>query len=234
MKPARASEIRGAGHCGEAGSADAVDALIELLDDRSPLVRRVAVRSLGQVREVRAVAPLLSLANRDVGLTRDLVFAMREIGLGGASILRAAVSDGIVRYDRSATLAASVLGMIQDVGASLILGDAVLAGATPLRLAAAQSLGQLDSPHGVAPLQAALHAPSNQVRVAAATSLGRLGAEVAIPALAATLRSVDPATARAAADALVELGSAGRVALERSEAPYATEALALERLRSSR
>jgi HEAT repeat protein len=225
---------QGAFALGVLRSTDAVDRLIGLLDDRSALVRRVAVRSLGQIGDARAAEPLLALANRDLGLTRDLVFALSEFQLDGAPALRAAVRHGIEHYDRSGPLAASVLGMIQDVGAAPALTDAALRGPTALRLAAARALGQLDSPLGVPPLQASLRAPSNQVRVAAATSLGRLGAEIAIPGLIAAVRSPDPGTARAAAAALVDMGPVGRGALERSGLPYAIEALALDRLRRPR
>jgi len=225
---------QGAFALGVLRSTTAVDRLIVLLDDRSALVRRVAVRSLGQIGDPRGARPLLALANRDLGLTRDLVFALCEVGLGGAPALRSAVRDGIVHYDRAGPLAAAVLGMIQDVGACPALTDAALRGPTALRIAAAQALGQLDSPLGVPPLQASLRAPSNQVRVAAATSLGRLGAEVAIPALLSAVASPDAATARAASAALVEMGPSGQTALERSGLPYAIEALALDRLRSPR
>jgi HEAT repeat protein len=226
---------KGAFALGVLRSTDAVDRLIVLLDDRSALVRRVAVRSLGQIGDARAVEPLLALAARDLGLTRDIVFALHEIGLSGAPALRAAVGSWQPDFradDRPAALAASALGMIQDVDASLVLADAVLRGPIALRLAAAKALGHLDTPLSLAPLQAALRAPSHQVRVAAAASLGRLGAEVAIPALVDVMRSTDSATARAAADALMELGPAGRAALESSGAPHAIEALALHRLRS--
>lgn len=217
-------------------SGDAVDRLIALLDDRSALVRRVAVRSLGQIGDARAVESVLVLANREPGLTRDLLFALREIGPAGAPALRAAVSGALERWraeDRSGPLAASALGMIQDVGASAVLAEALRRGPIALQLAAAQALGNLDSPVGLEPLQTALRAPSNQLRVAAAASLGRLGAAVAIPALVGTMHAGDPATARAAAAALVELGPSGVEALERSGAPYAIEALALLRLRGA-
>jgi len=226
----------GAFALGALRSADAVDPLIALLGDRSPLVRRVAVRSLGHIGDARAAESLVALADRDVGLNRDLVFALREIGMGGRAVLRAAVVAAQVRHradDRTGPMAALVLGMIQDVGATASLAEAVQRGPLALKLAAAQALGNLDSPLGLAPLQAALRAPSNQVRVAAAASLGRLGAEVAIPALVDTVRIADPATARAAAGALVELGTPGLIALQESGLPYAIEALALSGLRSA-
>lgn len=222
---------RGAFALGVLRSGGAVDRLIVLTEDPAVLVRRLTARSLGLIGDARAVEPLLSLANRDLGLTRDLIFALREIGLKGAPELRAAVNAGIERPNRSGPIAASVLGIIQDVGASMVLADALLRGPTALRLAAAHSLGHLDSRQGVPPLQAALESSSNQVRVAAAASLGRLGADVAIPALVDALGSPDPATARAAADALVSTGPAGRVALERSRNRYAIEAVALDLLR---
>ena len=228
---------QGAFALGVLSSADAVDRLIGLLGDRSALVRRVSVRSLGQIGDARATESLLALANREVGLTRDLMFALSEIGAAGAPTLRAAVWAAVAHRqaeDRSGPLAASVLGMIQDVRASRVLAECVQRGPLALQLAAVQALGNLDSPVGLTPLQSALGAPSNQLRVAAAVSLGRLGAEVAIPALVDAMRSSDPATARAAAAALLELGPAGLDALEQSGAPYAIESLALSRLRSAR
>lgn len=228
------NRCQGAFALGVLRSGEAVDQLIALLADPVALVRRLAVRSLGQIGDARATERLVALVNRELSLTRDLVFALCAIGPAGAPVLRSAVEDGLARHradDRSAPLAASVLGMIQDLGASSVLAQAVERGPHALRLAAAEALGHLDSPLGLVPLQAALRAPSNQLRVAAATALGRLGAEVAIPALVDSVRSQDTATARASAEALLELGSAGRAALEHSGAPHAIEALALDRLR---
>jgi HEAT repeat protein len=234
----RRAFVRGEGAfaLGALRSSDGVDSLIALLDDRSPLVQRVAARALGQIGDARATEPLLALVNRDPSLNRDLVVALREIGPACAPDLRAAVFAAHVRHrgeDRTGPLAATVLGMIQDVGASATLAEAVRRGPLALRLAAARALGNLDSPLGLAPLNAALRSPSNQVRVAAATSLGRLGSDTAIPALLDAVRVGDSATARAAAAALVELGSSGLAALERSDAPHAIEALALTRLRNA-
>jgi HEAT repeat protein len=231
------ARCEGAFALGVLRSVDGIDHLIALLDDRSALVQRVAVRSLGQVGDARAVEPLVRMANRDLGLMRDLAFALSEIGSDGAPFLRAVVEHALSAPDdddRAGPLAASVLGIVRDVGAPAVLADAVARGPAPLKLAAAQALGHLDSPLGVAPLQAALSAPSEQVRVAAATSLGQLGANVAIPALLEAVGHRDPATARAAAGALLDLGPAGQAALDDSASPYAVEALALAELRSPR
>lgn len=216
-------------------SADGVDCLLGLLADGSPLVRRVAVRSLGQIGDARATQPLLALADREPGLTRDLVFALSEIGPAVAPVLRSAVGSSLARPradDRIGPLAASVLGMIQDIGASPVLAEAVERGPVALKLAAVQALGHLDSPAGLAPLHGALRSRFDLLRVAAATSLGRLGSELAIAPLLESVRSADAATARASADALLALGPQGWAALESSGAPYAVEALALDRLRS--
>lgn len=230
-----AERCRGAFALGAMGAEDATSRVIELLDDRSPLVRRVAVRSLGMMQDPAAAEPLLQAANKPEAVQRDLVQALIQLGAGAAPVLRARVLHLIAHpdsVDRSAPAAAEALGFIGDVASARILAAAVDGGSTALQLAAAQALGHLDVPAGVPALQRAITSPvSAQLKLAAATSLGQLGAEAAIPELLHAVEEGGPSVSRTAASALLSLGPAGRDALARSSAPYAVEALAVDAMR---
>jgi HEAT repeat protein len=226
---------RGVFALGAMGAQDATARIVPLLGDRSSLVRRVAVRSLGMMQDPAAVEPLLEAANRHDAVQRDLIQALIQLGPAAAPVLRARVLHLVAQPDnddRSAPVAATALGFMEDVAAAQILAAAVHGGSLALQLAAAQALGRLDVPIGVPALQRAIISPiSAQVQLAAATSLGRLGAQSAIPELLHAVEHGGPIVARTAASALLELGPMGHAALSESALPYAVEAVAVDTMR---
>jgi hypothetical protein len=228
------ARCRGAFALGAMGAADATARVIPLLSDRSPQVRRVAVRALGMMGDPAAADSLLDAANDAHAVQRDLVQALIQLGTPAAPVIRARVSHATMRpdgNDRSGPVAATALGLMDDVAAARDLATAVDRGPVPLQLAAAQALGHLDSPVGVPALERAVSSPSAQVQLAAATSLGRLGAATAVPALLQAVAQGDPIVARSAATALLILGPDGRAALASSPAAYAVEAVAIDAMR---
>jgi len=228
------ARCRGAFALGAMEAVEESDHVMRLLSDRSPLVRRVAIRALGMMGDPAAAGPLLDAANEDVGTRRDLTQALVQLGGAAAPALRERVAFAVRARDpadRSGPIAATALGLIGDSMAAYELAEAATRGPTALRLAAAQALGHLDSPLGVPALQAALSSRSAQVQLAAATSLGRLGASSAVPALLNAVERADPVVSRSAASALLALGPRGHAALNETRSPYAVEALAIEALR---
>lgn len=226
---------RGAFALGAMGAVEATPHVVALLADHSTLVRHVAVRSLGMLQDPAAAAPLLDAANTPEAVQRDLVEALTQLGPEAAPVLRSRVLQLVAEpdsNDRSAPAAAAALGFMGDTAGARMLAAAVDGGAVALQLAAAQALGRLDVPTGVPALQRAITSPTSaQVQFAAATALGRLGAESAIPELLHAVENGGPTVSRTAASALLELGPAGREALIGSSAPYAVEAVAVDRMK---
>ena len=110
---------RGAYRLGALHRNDAVPQLVPLLQDRTFLVRRVALRALGAIGDPAAVVPILRTSGGDDRLTRDVVSALERIGQAGAPAMRAELSKGMARSSgsgRQAELATVGLGLVGDVG----------------------------------------------------------------------------------------------------------------------
>ena len=93
---------RGAYRLGALHRTDAVPQLVPLLQDRTFLVRRVALRALGSIGDPAAVVPILRTSGGDDRLTRDVVSALERIGQAGAPAMRAELSRGMARSSGSA------------------------------------------------------------------------------------------------------------------------------------
>lgn len=225
---------RGAHRLGALAQADAVSQLLGLLHDKAFLVRRTAVRALGQIGDPLAVPPLLDAVTADPRLSRDVLAAVDRIGEAAAPTLRRellhSVSDP--HDNRRAALTAIGLGALGDVSAVPLLTVALEDRDQPgLAVASAQALGALGSPEAVEPLLRAMRETDPDLRVAAAASIGRIGDTRAAVRLAESLRDRHHLTSRAVAGALLRLGEPGRSALAASPSPYAAEALAVHRVR---
>ena len=119
---------RGAYRLGALHRKDAVPQLVPLLQDRTFLVRRVALRALGAIGDPAAVVPILRTCGGDDRLTRDVVSALERIGQGGAPAMRAELSKGMARSSgsgRQAELARVGLGLVGDVGSVDLLVEAL-------------------------------------------------------------------------------------------------------------
>jgi HEAT repeat protein len=225
---------RGAYQLGALGDRDAVPTLLALLTTPHFLVRRTTVRALGQVRDPIAVTPLLDAVTADPALVRDVIAALQRIGPDAAPHLRRDLEQLVdsEREGRRGALVATVLGLHGDIASVPVLVAAVERGHQPsLRAAAAEALGEIGVPVGVPVLTAALDSEHPELRIKAAVALGKVSDTSAVPALAATLGSGVHEVDRAVAGALLHLGGAGADALEDHPSPYATEALAVHRMR---
>ena len=225
---------RGAHRLGALAQADAVSQLLGLLHDHAFLVRRTAVRALGQVGDPIAVPPMLDAVTADPRLSRDVLAAVGRTGPAAAPMLRRELMRSLSEPvdNRRAALTAVGLGVLGDVAAAPLLTVALEDRDQPgLAVASADALGALGAPESVEPLLRAMVDPDPQLRIAAARALGGIGDVRAAPRLAEALRDRHHLTSRAVAGALLRLGDPGLRALRASPSPYAAEALAVHRVR---
>lgn len=226
---------RGAYQLGALGDADALSTLVDLLACKHFLVRRTAVRALGQIRDAAAVGPLLDAVTADQALVRDVVAALQRIGPAAVPHLRRDLVD-LVEHEhegRRGALVATVLGLNGDLASVGVLVAAVEQGKRPaIRAAAAEALGEIGAPAAVPALVAALTSDDAEVRVESAEALGKISDVGAVPALTSVLGSGIHEVDRAAAGALLRIGAPGIAVLERHPSPYAREALALHPIRT--
>ncbi|HSE69263.1 MAG TPA: HEAT repeat domain-containing protein [Nocardioidaceae bacterium] len=229
---------RGAYQLGALGQREAVPALLGLLGDRHFLVRRTAVRALGQVGEPQNVAPLFATVAADPSLARDVLAAITRIGPYAADPLRRELARALESgaHDRRGALSATGLGLLGDIGSGSLLVRALEHPEVPgLPTAAAEAIGLIGLPAAVPSLLRLLEAEDAgdvETRVAAAAALGRIADPVAVPGLSVALDGVSRESDRAVAGALLRLGPEGREALAGHSSPYAAEALAVHAVRA--
>lgn len=228
--PSTSRRCRGAFRLGLLGDPAHVDVLVPLLQDASPLVRRVTARALGALGNPQAVVPLLEALGDVPGSGRDLIHALHRIGLPGAPVLRECLAMTLEEpshHPRRAGVAATTLGHLEDIGSVTLLVRALDCPDEEVAVAAMGALGRIGSPEAIPALTGHLFDHSETLRLEATRALGAVGSSVAGDALLEVLESNDPAVARDAAHALVKLGPSGMHLLEASSAPYAVEAVAL-------
>jgi hypothetical protein len=225
---------RGAYQLGALGDRDALRTLMSLLTDGHFLVRRTAVRALGQIGDPIAVTPLLDAVSADPALVRDVVAALQRIGPSASPHLRRDLDHlvAVQHRGRRGALVATALGLNGDIASATTLIRALVDGEQPaLRAAAAEALGEIGVPTAVPALVTALGDEDRDVRTSAAAALGQVSDTSAVPALAAALGSGQHEVDRALAGALLALGPSGMAALAAHSSPYAREALSIRRLR---
>jgi HEAT repeat protein len=226
---ARAAEV-----LGNIGTAEDVPQLVELLADRDPDVRVVAVRALGRIAHPSAAGPLLAATVGATPVPPQLVAqALVRLGL-------AAQPDVVAALDHPAELARAtaleVLGLIGAVGSARRVEFALRSDLSlEVRLRAARTLGRLGTRSALTPLLEAVEPDRPPaLRAQAARALGELGSPAAAQPLAALLADADHRVAHEAARALLRLGGPGRDALSASVSPHAREALGIAELDEAR
>lgn len=207
-----------------------------LLTDGNPGTRSRAAYVLGQIRDTRAVEPLLILiqdANENV--RSNTAYSLGRLGDRRAvEPLIQALHDehSTTRYNAAAALGelgdarateplvrllndsdnslryrvVIALGALGNTHAVPPLISALLDHYEIVSRAAAESLGNLQDTRAVEPLLAALHATSLVVRRAAAAALGHIGDLRAVPALMNALGDAAWDVRQAAVSALIEIG----------------------------
>lgn len=208
VKRARAAQV-----LGDLELREAVPGLCELLADRHPEVRVVAVRALGRIGDPAAAWRIIAGLDRADPVSSLLATdALVRLGAEAEVTLSAALDHPQARV-RAVCLDA--LGLLGATGSVPRMARVLRDDASPdVRIAAAVNLGRLGTRTALEPLTLALH-PSRPalLRAAAARALGDLGAPAAVPTLARLLGDDEFQVAHEAAHALRRLGPAGAAAL---------------------
>jgi HEAT repeat protein len=202
--------------------------------DQSLEVRIVATRALGKAGSAGAAAILLrSLSRADPVPDGIIASALLELGPEAVPALREALSGERAGGRRQRTMAANVLGLLDEMPSWTGMVANLASGDLEVRASAVRALGRLGVPQAaeaIAPCLAPDEDPG--LRAAAARALGRIGNPDSAPALARCLDDPHYWVAHNAAGALAAMGNAGVAELCRAAsgegrgAAHAREALA--------
>jgi HEAT repeat protein len=168
------------------GQTDRVNQLIRQLKDPNSGVRRNAADALGEIKDPRAVEPLIAaLKDRDdYDLRQSVTSALRAIGTPAVEPLIAALKGPDDSHVRG--YAANALGIVQDPSAVEPLIAALKDTDSGVRSVAAWALGRIKDPRAVGPLIAALKDSNEHVRESAAEALAfDIGTPAVTPLIAA-------------------------------------------------
>jgi len=181
--------------------APAVPALIPLLEDRDPAMRRAIAAVLARLRDVRAVPALVAaLQDRDEGVRAAAAAALAAVGPPAVEALLAQAQAGDALQRR---LAAEILGEVDDGQGRRWLEAALADRDAGVREQAAAALGKQREVAAIPALLQALKDPEERVRARATGALAGIGLPAVGPLIGA-LR--DPAARRPAIQGLVEVG----------------------------
>lgn len=222
---------RAAERLGLIASPEAEARLTELITaDNDRDVRIVATRALGKTASAAAARALLHSLSRPSPVPEGIVAsALLELGPEAVPALRAELEGG----RRQRAMAATVLGLLDELPAWPELVANVTGGDFEVRASAVRALGRLGLPQAAGAVAACLDpAEEPELRAVAARALGGIGDPRSGPALAECLGDPHYWVAHNAAVALAALGEAGEAELTRaaqgegSGAAHAGEALA--------
>lgn len=214
---------------GDMASKRAVPDLLRVLDDRVRDVRMAAARSLGRVRAVETIGPLVA-AGVSGRVPRDVAnLALLDIGPAAVPHLLDLASDPDPAIRSSALELVGLLGAAGDAEPVL---DYLTDPAAAVRMTTAGALGRLGAAEARDALMRALDDRVPAVRAAAANALGQIGGRQATEALLPVARTDTFEPARAAAEALARIDPALviRAASEPDAGPHLCEAADRARL----
>ncbi|MCQ1536924.1 NACHT domain-containing protein [Methanosarcina sp. KYL-1] len=189
------------GNCGIGAAAGA-------LHDEEVLVRREAVRVLGETKSEAALPPLTgALGDEEYSVRREAVRALGTLGSGRAvELLTKAFED----ENRAVRLEATeALAQVESERTFEILVNALTSDDDFVRLGAIGALGRAKTGKAADPLIKAFQEGDNFVRLGAAEALGRMKSEKAIAILTEALEDEDKLVRWMAAKALGEIESEG-------------------------
>ena len=195
--------------------ARAVPALLELLKGDGQLTRAFAARGLGQLKDPRAAAPLVAIAENAGEPTAVRIQAVRGVALIGDANAAAAMRRLIVspKVDQNLQLeAVTALAQLRSAGSVELLIDLVSAQWPSVRAAALNALARTDVDTFMSAISGLDPDPHWSVRAALATTLGDLGRERAQPPLTAMLRDADQRVIPSVLAALAKVGASNAAA----------------------
>jgi len=188
---------------------DRVQMLIEQLASPDADTRRKAAEALGELNDLRALAPLAALSVNDDSPVADA--AVDAVGrLGGGSALAALQALMPTEESRDSIPRSRQRRREPDHGEAIerfeALGVLLTDPSAGVRAAAVAVLGKLVDPRAMGLAIAGLGDRDAAVRRVAAQVLGELGTAVATESLLAALDDPDPTVRCAVIDALGEIG----------------------------
>ena len=195
--------------------ARAVPALLDLLKGEGQLTRAFAARGLGQLKDPRAAAPLLAIAENAGEPTAVRIQAVRGLALMGDANAAAAMRRLIVspKVDLNLQLeAVTALAQLRSAESVELLIDLVSAGWSSVRAAALNALARTDVDTFMSAISGLDPDPHWSVRVALATTLGDLGRERAQVPLTTMLRDADQRVIPSVLTALARVGATNAAA----------------------
>lgn len=154
-------------------NGETVAALIGVLRDKNPQVRKKAAEALGQI-ENPAIKPLVATLRDDKSEVRDRA-AKALVEIGGVGVIQPLVVALEDKHFYTRETAAESLGRIGDNCAVKPLVAALSDAHWRVREKAAEALGQIGDSYAVEPLVAALKDDDSDVRKKAAEALDRFG-----------------------------------------------------------
>jgi HEAT repeat protein len=208
---------------GDMGSQDALPPLLDALDDPARDVRSAAARSLGRLRAVEAVEPLVHALAYKRTPRAVAGYALLSIGPPALARLRPMLSDDDAEVRAAAV---ELIGLLGNASVAGELGERLRDGNAEVRAKAAHALGRLAAEREAGRLREALHDRVGFVRAAAAEAIGLVGDRDAGLELLACARTddFDPARAAARAFARLDPGAAFAAATAPDAGPHLAEA----------
>jgi HEAT repeat protein/cyclophilin family peptidyl-prolyl cis-trans isomerase len=195
--------------------ARAVPALLDLLKGEGQLTRAFAARGLGQLKDPRAAAPLLAIAENAGDPTAVRIQAVRGLALMGDANAAAAMRRLIVspKVDLNLQLeAVTALAQLRSTESVELLIDLVSAEWSSVRAAALNALARTDVDTFMSAISGLDPDPHWSVRAALATTLGDLGRERAQVPLTTMLRDADQRVIPSVLTALARVGATNAAA----------------------
>ena len=195
--------------------ARAVPALLDLLKGEGQLTRAFAARGLGQLKDPRAAAPLVAIAENAGEPTAVRIQAVRGVALMGDPNHAAAMRRLIVspKVDLNLQLeAVTALAQLRSTESVELLIDLVSAEWSSVRAAALNALARTDVDTFISSISGLDPDPHWSVRAALATTLGDLGRERAQVPLTTMLRDADQRVIPSVLTALAKVGATNAAA----------------------
>lgn len=188
--------------------ADAVAEQIAALKDEDWAIREEAAALLGQLRDPRAVVPLVMiLGDQDRAVREAAIGALTAIGEPSVPALGACLTAPELAVQEAAS---AVLAIIADARVLAPLVKALKSHDWIVRMHAAKALGRVKDAQAVAPLIPLLHDKVKAVREETTTALAAIG-EASIPSLLEALSHLEWVVRLHAVEALGKMRSAAAV-----------------------
>lgn len=186
----------------------AVEPLITTLNDTNHTVRELAALTLGEIKDPRAVNPLLTLMKKDkfLSIQERSAYALGKIGTPSLEPLLKEIKNDNWEIR---SVVSGALGMINDKRAVEPLINALQDEHSEVRYKTAYALGKISDPRVVEPLISALNDKAWEVRFASAQTLAAINDPRRIEPLVQGLNTKDMAIIIGAYVFFIEIGKSG-------------------------